>query len=189
MHHSERLSPRQVVKEAEAILKEDRDFTGLNAVSAAEEIVGNFKSESPILEVDLQPETLEFLSTVYAEQAISEQSRSESLNTNEAAELPDPTIGEGIAAVLFSKLETIRSLQTRFPGATRLTLREARVIVRDLSNTIAALKKSGDIEQLKMYRNFYRTIKNVFNEAIKKSPEVDQAELEGVIDIPQQTKS
>ena len=181
MFRPEDLNPAEAIAAAERILKDDRAFNGNTVVSAAEEVIDDFSKDSSAINVDLNAEMIEFLSSVCAEENLLENQSPEGENVLEnvgtlAAE-------ESASATLLSKFETITRLYERFPGTTRLTLREIRLINEQLLKVISELKEIGDKTRLKRYRGLYRSLNGAFLQAAEKDTVIKNDLIEGIIDL------
>lgn len=134
------------------------DYETRQIVEAAEQIATS--SENTAVEIDLDPETLEILETMYFERLLTDE-----IDLDGEA-LPDPAdmLDEGANATMFKKFDTL--FDTAYLGSTAtLSVRETEVINRDLIDTITRLREAGDTDRENTFQRLYIRLNAALTEA------------------------
>lgn len=179
MRNPEEFNETNASQEAESIIRDNRSFTEDAVVEAAEDILKNSDKDSTVINVELDGELFEFLSTVYAEQAQLEQAgyNSETFFENSSTS----PVYESAGATLSSKFDLLGILRDINPTNTPLTLREIQLINRQLIDVIARLKELNDTTRLEIYQKLYRSLYRAFLKATESDSIIRRDLIERII--------
>ncbi len=179
MHHPEAEHGKDAVKAAERILKEGNTFNAESVIDAAEEIVATAGDRSQVVEVDLSPQMLEFLSSIYCEQNILDQ---DEYTSGLVIENLNPSVPlENASAILFDKFARLNQLSDRFPGKTPLSRREIDLIKEHIAYLISDLQKRGDFVRLKIFTKLSKKLHKEFAKAENHRDPQQDDRIEGTV--------
>jgi len=181
MRNLEELDETNVLAEAESIIRDNRSFTEDAVVEAAYDILENSEKDSTVVNVELDDELFEFVSTVYAEQAQLEQA-GDNYQIGSKISITSP-VYESAGATLSSKFDLLARIRNINPIKTPLTLREIHLINRQLTDVIARLKILNDTARLKIYKELYRSLNEAFLKATESDSIIRHDLIEGIIEL------